>query len=79
MCGSSCMSEQLRPVAKTAGVYNTGSALDAKPFQSRGTNAAVTQSQSVSEKGIASKTKYYTLTASSYRGNPSTGGNGALG
>ncbi|CAB4128885.1 hypothetical protein UFOVP223_62 [uncultured Caudovirales phage] len=73
------MSEQLRPVAKTSGVYNTGAALDGKPFQARGTNAAVTQSLSVSEQGLTSKTKYYTLNSSSYKGNPSNGGNGALG
>jgi hypothetical protein len=73
------MSEQLAKVAKTGGVYNTGSALDDKPFQPSGRNAAVTGSQSVSEQGLTSRTKFYTLTASSYKGNPGTGGNGALG
>lgn len=75
MCAG-CNSGQM---SHTQGVYNEGSLLDARPFQSTGKNAAMTQSLSNSEAGVTSRNEFYTLTKSSYKGNPKNSGNGALG
>jgi len=64
----------MRNLSNTQGAYNEGSNLDARPF---GGNGSVTQSNSVSEDNLTDKTYEYDLTKSTYRGNSSSGGNGA--